>query len=197
LNIKFLGDAFDHWKGSVLGELATKGLLVDLVVEPMITDMDSWSEKDLLTYARLLKLPSQDSIIRHDSSFIRPSETYFDKIPSHCDTFFDPDTGVKDHGGKPKHIKTTEIQKVLDKDANKKRVLIVYQHSSRKKFAERLDEVTSLLRGRIPKVHTLVYECGQVAMIFISYNATRITSIKKDLLNMLEGVASERIWEAA
>lgn len=194
MNRKFIGDAFDHWKGSVLGDLVANGQLSDLRIEPMITDLQSWCEKDFLTYARLLKLSSLECIIRHDDSFKRPSGTYFDSIDSHGDVFFDPDTGVKDHGGKPKHIKTTEIQKVLDEDTRRNRVLVVYQHSSRKKFAERLEEVTGLLRSRIPKVQALVYECGQVAMIFISYDAKRIASIKERLAGILEGYASERIW---
>jgi hypothetical protein len=180
----------------VLGELAANGKLSDLCVEPMITDLESWCEKDFLTYARLLKLPL-DRIVRHKDSFKRPTESFFDSIPLHGDVFFDPDTGVKDHGGKPKHIKTTEIQKVLDKDTKKSRVLVVYQHSSRKKFAERLEEVTGLLRSRIPEVQALVYECGQVAMVFISYDAKRISSIKEQLEGILEGFASERIWQAA
>jgi hypothetical protein len=38
MNLKFIGDAFDHWKGSLLGELAEADLLSDLAIDPMLTD---------------------------------------------------------------------------------------------------------------------------------------------------------------
>ena len=56
MNSKFLGDEFDHWKGSIIQRLLSEGLLENFSVEPMITDVEPWDENTMSTYIRLLDL---------------------------------------------------------------------------------------------------------------------------------------------
>ena len=42
MNLKFLGDALDHWKGSLLQWMRTEKLLVDLKVDLMATEATNW-----------------------------------------------------------------------------------------------------------------------------------------------------------
>jgi hypothetical protein len=55
VNSKFLGDALDHWKGSLLSILSSKELIKNVAVEPMITDVRPWLKQNLETYRRLLR----------------------------------------------------------------------------------------------------------------------------------------------
>lgn len=42
MNLKFLGDALDHWKDSLLQWMRTEKLLVDLKVDLMATEATNW-----------------------------------------------------------------------------------------------------------------------------------------------------------
>jgi len=54
LNLNFLGDALDHWKGSLFESLQEAQVLRDFAVDPMASDLGSWNSDDFLILARLL-----------------------------------------------------------------------------------------------------------------------------------------------
>lgn len=40
MNLRYLGDALDYWKGSVFFRLQERGILKDFSVDPMLTDLE-------------------------------------------------------------------------------------------------------------------------------------------------------------
>ena len=201
MNSKHLGDALDHWKGSLLSLLVDKGLIRHVVVEPMITDPQAWPPEDIETYKRLLRL----EIIFHDSTTF-PSgrrEDYFNALPKDGDIFLDPDTGIARDKPKKEHITVQEIINLL-KDSD--RVVMIYQHSGQREPKQN-DLTTSSfhrwlvsIRSKItatdtPNVHCTVYECKQVAMFFVSLKKSRIDEIQTGLQEYLRGRAQCRVWQ--
>jgi hypothetical protein len=47
MNRRYLGDAFDHWKGSVFEFLQRDKVLRNFLVDPMAPDEQKWSRDDL------------------------------------------------------------------------------------------------------------------------------------------------------
>ncbi len=191
MNSKFLGDAFDHWKGALIVILSNKFLIRNVVVEPMITDSTPWSKENLETYRRLLKLGSTSIICHGNATFSGGREEYFHEIPQEGDVFLDPDTGIATGNATRKHVKVLELEKLLGKS---NRVLMVYQHSGRGSLHKRLLEIKDKVSNGIPGVHCTFYECGRVAMFFISLDKTRIHNIQKALQEYLRGTAKSRVW---
>jgi hypothetical protein len=111
--------------------------------------------------------------------------------PQTADVFLDPDIGIATSNGRRGHIKVLEIGKLL---AKSDRVLIVYQHSGRGSFHERLLKITDAVSHDIPGVHCAVYECGQVAVFFISLSKGRIHEIQNGLREYLRGITDSRVW---
>ena len=179
MNTKFLGDAFDHWKGSLISFLSINRLVKNVVVEPMITNDSKWSKEDLETYSRLLKLESSSQICHGQSTFSGDRETYFDALPKNADIFLDPDIGIATSTAGKKRVRVAELEKLL---VNADRVLIVYQHSARGFFYKRLIQIGDRISRDIPNVHYAVYECGRVAVFFISLNKARIEELFNFLL---------------
>jgi len=136
LNLNFLGDALDHWKGSLFESLQEAQVLQDFAVDPMASDLGSWNSEDFLILARLLRItPAQ--IIRHQVS-LRERARYFGEISHRGDLFLDPDTGVatrrvKDHC---RYVNPPEIGVLLD--ASPDRLLAVYQHVRAQRVSERI-----------------------------------------------------------
>lgn len=191
MNSKFLGDALDHWKGSLISFLSAKRLVENIVVEPMITDDRPWPNEDLETYGRLLKIDSSSQICHGQSTFSGKREEYFDSLPQDTDIFLDPDTGIATGSAGREHVKVAELGKLL---ANSDRVLMVYQHSARGYFHERVFEIRDRVSRDIPNVHCIVYECGRVAILFISLDRARIQEIHNALREYLRGTAENRVW---
>lgn len=191
MNSEFLGDAFDHWKGSLIAILSNKLLIRNVAVEPMITDATPWSNENLETYRRLLKLGSTSIICHGNATFSEGREEYFDELPQDGDVFLDPDTGIAMGDAKRKHVKVLELRKLLGKS---NRVLMVYQHSARGSFHKRLLEIRDKVSNGIPNVYCTVYECGRVAVLFISLDKTRIHEIQNTLQEYLRGTAESRVW---
>ena len=187
---QFLGDVFDHWKGCLIELLLQERLILDLAIEPMITDVNPWSEGDLKTYKKLLKVSSNTLICHHNQIFEGPRRDYFNRIQHSGDIFFDPDTGIATGSAKRKHIKITEIDDLL----NSNRLFLVYQHSAHGSFHIRLQLIGNQLKKSIQNVCLCVYECGQVAMFFISLDEERLSKIQESLRTFLSGTAASRIW---
>ena len=56
MNRDYLGDALDHWKGSVFEYLKREKLLRNFMVDPMATDDSKWDEDDSRLLAQLLRI---------------------------------------------------------------------------------------------------------------------------------------------
>lgn len=113
MNLEYLGDALDHWKGSLFEYLQSERVVRDLVVDPMATDADQWSDDDFALYACLLRV-SVKQIIRH-KALLADRSSYFAEIRQSGDLFLDPDTGVAAHGASPiaKYVKPREVAALL------------------------------------------------------------------------------------
>lgn len=191
MQLKFLGDAFDHWKGSVLSRLVSARMLHGLMVVPMITDVEMWTQDDLTTYANLLYVNIKD-VLNPEGLLNKGRDKYFGFVPNDADIFLDPDTGISTSKVTPKHVAPKELADLIT--VNQARVLVIYQHSARGSFHKRLEEIIRHLQQKLPQTNACVYQCGWVAMIFLSANQHRIFSIQKYLKNLLRGKANERVW---
>lgn len=179
MNSKHLGDALDHWKGSMIEH--TRELFNECIaVIPMITD-DSWECKQKSFYCKLLNV-SEECVL--DWEPVHKNNNYFQNIVKGvCDSdlFLDPDIGIAlkpDRG----HVSWYTIKDLL---LNENRVIMVYQDASRRSLEKRLDKIEEMRKKAC--VHLVAYDCGQVAMLFFSYSETRIKKIADSLKEMLSG----------
>ncbi len=192
---EYLGDAFDHWKGSLILRLSKEKLIRELKVVPMITDDETnplWNEKDMQTYAQLLNIKRED-IINESSKFENSDvkrKEYFKYVVSHKGDFFlDPDTGIEPQGALKKHVKFFELKILLE---NTERILMVYQHTSRWQKQNYKNSIRNIKKN-IKDVSLIIYKGGQVSMFFISRNKKGIQKIKTFLCELLQGTAACRI----
>ncbi len=185
-----LGDALDHWKGSIIQRLLVakpKPLLKDITIVPMITDPALWKGNKRLVYSRLLivKAESVSVLERGKEIFNDRRNEYFSKIPSSGDLFLDPDTGVSRWRSTSKHeyVALGEIEGLLEADTTKNRVIMVYHHAGRagkQFFIQRVETLKGIARDNITKhnLYATTYNCTQAAMFFFSYNKNRIKAIE-------------------
>lgn len=164
MNLSHLGDALDHWKGSLIEVIGDKSLQV----VPMITDRDRWTQENFGTYARLLHRNPEDILKKEKDDLFsnRTRHGYFCNLDE-GDLFLDPDTGIaRDEKVEKKHISFSEIAVLLSK--SKSRMLLVYQHASRNKDGVR--EKLQLLRKAegLSACHMFAYDSGAVSMVMIS-----------------------------
>lgn len=198
MKLQYLGDALDHWKGSLFQRLCKEGLLKDLYVEPMITDNHKWKE-ELVSYARLLNIRVTD-IIHSDKTFANNHNnqrmSYFQSIKHQKDLFVDPDIGIATGNKTIQHIAIPEINLLLNIN-NQHRVLIVYQHTRQGiTMPKRIDEVMNALNTEIKDIFCTSYESSVVAMLFISKNKERIGDINRYFHNLLPPTIKNRsrLW---
>ncbi|HXE76293.1 MAG TPA: hypothetical protein VNN18_11770 [Candidatus Xenobia bacterium] len=192
MNLKFLGDALDHWKGSLFQSLGAAQILRDFAVDPMVTDQESWKEVDFDVLARLLRI-SPAQIIRHQVT-LRDRTKFFGEISHEGDLFIDPDTGVKTKGVKRnrnRYVTPAEVGQLLDRSPE--RLLIIYQHIRGKPVSARVGEVLDTLRDEIGHFGACSYESPTVAMLFLSRARLRTTSVAKHFRTLLGRHAEERI----
>ena len=107
MNRAHLGDALDHWKGSVIELIGDK----KLQVVPLLTDPDRWTQENLETYARLLRRKPED-VLKSGKGDLFSSSTrhrYFCDLGEH-DLFLDSDTGIApDEKAQKQHVRPSEI----------------------------------------------------------------------------------------
>lgn len=181
MHSKHLGDALDHWKGSIIQRLESRRLLQDIAVIPMFTD-DCWDSQKVAAYSHLLNLKS-DKVLQTGRKFgggKHDREKYFEAISHAGDLFLDPDTGVSispSTKNDSEHITISEIKELLGND----RVILVYQHRGRYKSTEWIKDIIDEVRREIKKLNSTTYECGNVAMLFFSYNRDRMEKINNYL----------------
>lgn len=187
MNLKHLGDAFDHWKGSVLKLIPSQ----NLQIVPMFTDRRKWSQRHRIAYANLLQRKQED-IWRPTKQFSNETRGhYFDNMGD-SDLFLDPDTGIASgKRAKDSHLRVSEISSLLKK--SKRRVLFIYQHSSRKKdwLTRKLETLRSTtdLKGS----SMFAYDSGPVSMIIISMSKTRVGEARRRLRHSLGPISRSRI----
>jgi hypothetical protein len=180
MNLTHLGDAFDFWKGGVIGALAGLGHLQDVHVLPMITDWpirERWQDGHFALYAALLGV-ARERVLRQDVEFTTETRADYFRIDPHLgDVFVDPDTGIEPttRGG-TEHMRRQEIAMLLPAEAS--RIVLVYQHAYRKDdyAAATLKQIAAddCLRG----CHAFAYKGGNVSMIFVSRDGARLATVR-------------------
>ncbi len=112
MNLRFLGDSLDHWKGSVLQHLSGEGALQDLRVNAMASDLEDWETPDWAVYFRLMRvIPIQ--VVGHQVPLSGNRHRYFAEIPPSGDLFLDPDTGIATGKANVQHLKPEERAPLL------------------------------------------------------------------------------------
>jgi hypothetical protein len=190
MNLAHLGDALDHWKGSLIELIGGRNVRA----VPMFTDEEPWTEQLIEAYARLLRIRAED-VLKRDSCFSGKNRTsYFCDLGEH-DLFLDPDTGIApdDKKAKKGHIRTLEIADLLS--AAPSRMLLIYQHASRDKDG---------LRKKLNSLHSteglqgcdiFAYDSGSVSMLVISRDHERAHGALACLKCWLGPIAATRIVE--
>lgn len=192
MNLRFLGDALDHWKGSLFESLLKAQVLRDFAADPMASDLESWQQEDFKLYARLLRItPAQ--IIGHRAT-LEDRAKYFGEISHRGDLFLDPDIGIATRGmkGKPRcYVKPSEIGQLLDGPFG--RLLIIYQHVRAQRVASRVNDVLDTLRQEIGSFSWCSYESGTVAMLFLARVRARAAFVEEHFTAVLGRHAAGRI----
>lgn len=193
MNLKFLGDALDYWKGSVFLRLKNGGILKDFSVDPMLTDPGDWNAADFQLYADLLQIrPKQ--ILQHKIELGEDREKYFAEIMHTGDLFADPDTGItlRDTGHAEKHIRVREVHQLLGEKLP--RILCIYQHIRAQKTRDRVRELIAALAEFDTRIYCCAYETPTVAMLFISRKQNRIEQAHKYFKNYLGRHSDKRVY---
>jgi hypothetical protein len=163
----FLGDALDHWKGSLIRQLQDKGLVQTLAVDPMFTDPEDWDDDDLAAYARLLHV-ERGQIISHTCDLTNRADYFKETTEKHHGALFlDPDTGILTGHRPPreKHVTVGEIGNLLS--VAPESLVMIYQHAARTHMSKRVDEVIEVLQKEV-RCTWASYESATVAMLFVS-----------------------------
>ncbi len=196
MRLKFLGDAYDHWKGSVFECLQQLKLLNDFRVDAMAGDQEAWRPEHYALYAKLLRI-ERDQLVSHACTCTLKGNRagYFDKIPAGGDLFLDPDTGIRTGRVKDpcRYVTPAEIVSLLKR--NKDRVIAVYQHVQGKGTRHRVEEVLDALHNLESRFFCISYESSTVALLFISLRHERVEAIKNHFHVLLGGLAKDRIGE--
>ena len=195
MNLAFLGDALDHWKGALFKSLSDTAALRDLRVDLMASDGDAWRAEDRAIFANLIGVQT-GQLISH-SVGLDERERYFGEIDHTGDLFLDPDTGVATgRVSKPeRYIFPSEVNQLLD--ASPARILVVYQHVRAQKVRIRVDSVLDGLGEASGRFFWVVYESGTVAMLFLSRTKNRSDAVSAHFHAMLGAHGKKRIREGA
>ncbi len=192
MNLKFLGDAIDHWKGSLFESLQRAGVLHRLAVDPMVSDSTDWSRDDFALYARLLRV-ELSQLVPHDADLGADRNRYFNEISHTGDLFLDPDTGIATGhvDEQEKYITPSEIKGLLRMTSD--RLLMVYQHVRAQTSAKRVDSVLHVVRQHAGPFHWCSYESSTVAMIFIARQGIRSAAVTKHFRGVLGRHVENRV----
>jgi hypothetical protein len=191
LNLDYLGDALDHWKGSLFEFLHVRHILRDFAVDPMASDAHLWTETDFELLARLMRI-NKTQILRHGAQLTERA-LYFDEINHSGDLFLDPDTGIQTSGNghATKYVKPGELAGLLRKEPN--RIVAVYQHVRAQRTAERVDGCLQALALVAADFGWCSYEAGTVAMLFLSQDKDRTNAVADGFRGLLGRHADGRV----
>lgn len=197
MNLRYLGDALDHWKGSLFENLQQADLLRNFTVDPMATDADDWQPSDFALFARLLRV-GQNQIINHRRSLALDRSGYMREIEHRGDIFLDPDTGIATSRVKniSQYVRPAEIHDLLNRQ--QERVVAVYQHIRAQKTRSRLEAILSILKSIDQPLACCSYESSTVAMLFFARNRGRVDDVYECHSSLLGRHAALRIsrWHA-
>ena len=191
MNRLHLGDALDHWKGSLFNLLHGKNVLHDFRVDPLVTD-DHWEDNDYKAFAALLHVSSK-RVIRHaDRDWLDRRQDYFAGCKA-GDLFLDPDRGINTGGLSPvrRYVRIREIVELLDKDEN--RLLFVYQHIGRSKARTRVQRVVDTVRLEHNRCSWCSYEGATVSMLAFSLT-DRTLKVRDVFRSLFGGQGRDRIF---
>ena len=193
MNLRFLGDVLDHWKGSMISQLSEAKLLDQLKVDQMASDFSQWGEVDHRLYAQMLRV-RESALIRHKQELWNNRNAYLEEILAvDGDVFLDPDIGISTNSqAGAEHLKASELHAILDHAP--KRIVMVYQHIRARKTRERVVEIMDFVQQKGPGFHVYSYESATVAMLFFSRRSERLDPIGKYYHRMLDWHAKSRIW---
>lgn len=190
MNLRYLGDALDHWKGSLFEFLRANNALDNFAVDPVATDLPDWREDDFALFARLLRVP-RDRILTHRFP-ARERQRYFGEIKHKGDIFLDPDVGVATGRVRirERYVYPEDVWRLLTSGLN--RLVIVYQHVRGARTVARVDRVIGRMGGS-GLLSWCSYESGTVAMVFLSLAPHRIRDINNAFRTMLGAHGNGRI----
>lgn len=193
MNLRYLGDALDHWKGSLFERLQRATLLRSFAVDAMATDAEDWQPADFALFANLLHIEERQ-ILRHKHLLEIDRGGYFSEIAHEGDLFLDPDTGIATGkvGVDSQYLFANDVHSLLARQAG--RVLAVYQHIRAQKTRDRLQRVISGLKLPDQPFTCCSYESGTVAMLFFSRDDARVGAIHQLFLEYLGRHAPGRIY---
>ena len=191
MNLEYLGDALDHWKGSLFEYLQSERVVRKLMVDPIATDGDQWTDDDFALYAFLLRIELKQ-IIRHKVP-LAARASYFAEIRHQGDLFLDPDTGIATNGASPvtKYVKPTELAVLLQSCGT--RLVAIYQHVRAQKTCARIDACLGALRAVAAPIGWCSYESPTVAMLFLSGDGERIGDVGEALKRLLGRHGERRV----
>jgi hypothetical protein len=136
-----------------------------------------------------------EDVLKKDTLFSsKTRHRYFCDLGEH-DLFLDPDTGIApDKKANKRHVRPSEIVCLLSGSTS--RMLLIYQHASRKKggLREKLDLLRSTEGLRACDI--FAYDSGAVGMVVISRNRERSHRALARLKCWLGPLASARIVES-
>ena len=193
MNLRFLGDALDHWKGSVFECLQSSNVLEEFRVDAMASDIDNWLPEDWSLYAKLLRV-RKSQVVEHKATLDRNRKEYFDEIPRSGDLFLDPDTGIMPRSGGDirQYLKHEELFFLMNHE--RRRVVAVYQHGSRNlSMKSRVEDVLKMLRSAHPNCYCASYYSSNVALLFLSFQRDRIAAVSGYFRKLLGSHADNRI----
>jgi hypothetical protein len=196
MKLTYLGDAHDHWKGSVFQYLQEGEILRNFLVDSMTTDASPCNTANSKLYAHLLRI-EEGQLVQHDRTLFqerRYRERYFLDIPRAGDLFLDPDTGIKTGGSTHEnYLLPKELFELIELE--KDRLVIVYQHSAHgSKMRERVKSVLAKLAEQKRPFSCSSYESNTVALLFFSMTAERTQSVRGCFARLTRGTdAANRI----
>jgi hypothetical protein len=191
MNLKFVGDALDYWKGAIFADLNSEKLIENFRVDRMATD--KWQPADLALFAHLLRI-KESQLIFHEYDLRLERSQYFSEISPSGDLFLDPDTGIRTGAVRQpqQYLQPSELFGLLE--ANKNRLVVVYQHVRAKKTSARLEGVLSTLqRAKRSTFFCSSYEAPTVALLFFSQNRDRTKPVHDYFCRLLGSHAAHRV----
>jgi hypothetical protein len=192
MNLRYLGDALDHWKGSIFEALQEEGLLKSFQVDAMASDMEFWKTEDQELYAQLLRIrPTQ--LVQHRHDLRNDRIQYFSELSATGDIFLDPDTGIRTGAvSYPEHYLTpNELNEAMKQD--EERLVIVYQHVRAQLTRQRVESVWTVLDQQQIAFSCTSYESGTAALLFFGIGFRRVKKVHDYLGNFLGRHATNRI----
>jgi hypothetical protein len=176
MNLLYLGDALDHWKGSLLERLQQARLLTNLAADAMASDALDWTPFDWHLFATLLRI-ADAQIVGHPTHLANDRAAYFREIAHSTDIFLDPDTGIATSRvpNRSQYLMPFELHGLLA--AHPSRVVATYQHIRAVTTRHRLTQIVSVLAEGGHRFSCCSYESSTVAMLFFSSDRDRIEAI--------------------